>query len=168
MHRATFSVSTIVSPFPLIRHVHGVPRRQFFSTTRTRVSYPRPNRYRRHIRRNNRRKIQLCAPIAHGISNRITSSSPQYASIFSAHARHATLVLCYNTMRIAYPTVMNSECLSPPGRKTSIRPPLLFHTMRLWLRPDQNFSQQTIHLYTLICNGSTKPTYTRNITPQFE
>lgn len=116
-HSVTSSTSSIISAFPLIRHVHKNQLRLFLLNTSTRVSLHRLYRFRRHTQHDSGRKLQLNAPISHSVLNRIRCSDPQYASIFSAHPPHAISELCHNTMQNAYPMGIYFKCLDSPRHK---------------------------------------------------
>lgn len=58
-HRATSFASTIIKPFPLIRHVPGIPQQPSLPTMHTRISYHQPYSFRRHTRYNSSQQAQL-------------------------------------------------------------------------------------------------------------
>lgn len=78
---ATSFVSINIPPIPLIRHGLGIPKRLSPSTTRTRIFSHRQYRIRRHTTHDSRRMVQLCALLAHGVSDCISCSDPQYTFI---------------------------------------------------------------------------------------
>lgn len=128
-HRATFSVSTNIPPFSIIWYRDGIPRQLFLLTTNTQISCNLLYRSKLQTRHDSRRKVQLGALIAHGVSNRTKRSDPQRPSTFSAHQLHAASVFCRYTTRNAYSNAIRSVCLNPPWHKASSRLRPQLHTM---------------------------------------